>query len=300
LKYIEFGGSTQDKLIKLKERIVESNPRLYRKDYELPNPIYPIIDVQVLMPVKSLRKESPKESVKSNVTSSKPQTSIYDAKHLGATIAPATYYHTQSQLPASKPYNLVPPPPTSGKNIFYPTSNKPPTTSVVAPPLTPQLPKNIYGKPPPMNKPSVVSPVIRNTWEDQKEVLTGRTSITSPIPPPVPTIMAPSSASASMIKNTPPAIRGRILDQANFGIRAFKQDEKEDELDTSKIPQEEQMIVEFFKQEADLLAQIEQNPRKKQDLDNKIKVLYRRLINKELTPEIINTLKNAIRSILYM
>jgi len=57
------------------------------------------------------------------------------------------------------------------------------------------------------------------------------------------------------------------------------------------------MIVEFFKQEADLLAQIEQNPRKKQDLDSKIKVLYRRLINKELTPEIINALKNAIKSI---
>lgn len=56
------------------------------------------------------------------------------------------------------------------------------------------------------------------------------------------------------------------------------------------------MILEFFKQESDLIAQIEQNPKKKQDMDNKIKVLYRRLINKELTPEIINILKTAIRS----
>ena len=55
------------------------------------------------------------------------------------------------------------------------------------------------------------------------------------------------------------------------------------------------MIVEFFTKEADILAQIEQNTRKKQDLDNKIKVLYRRLISNELSPEIIITRKNAIK-----
>jgi len=176
------------------------------------------------MPIKPIQKESPKEIVKKlNTAPSKPQSSIYDAKRLGATIAPATYYHTKSQLPASKPYNPVPPP-ISGKHIFYPTSNKPPTASVIAPPLTPQMPKNTYGNPPPLSRPSMVSPVIRNTWEDQKEVSTGRTSTISPIPPPAPTVVAPSSASASVIKHSPPTIRGQILDQANFGIRAFKQD----------------------------------------------------------------------------
>ena len=61
------------------------------------------------------------------------------------------------------------------------------------------------------------------------------------------------------------------------------------------MPTEDQLIVEYFRQESDILAQVEQNPKKKQDLDIKLKVLYRRLINKELTPEIISLLKNAIK-----
>lgn len=225
LKYIELGGSSQEKLNILKDRIVESNPQQYKKDYSLGNPIYPIVDVKVLMPIKPLRKESPKDVFKkpdNRVTPaqniSKQSTSMYDAKRLGATIAPATYYEPPSSAKSYKPI----PQPAGGKHIFYPSSHKGPASTVIAPPLTPQLPKNIYGKPPPPTRPSVISPVIGNTWETQKEQ--GRLSLTSPVPPPVPTVMAPSSASASMIKSTPPTLRGRILDQANFGIRAFKQD----------------------------------------------------------------------------
>jgi len=63
------------------------------------------------------------------------------------------------------------------------------------------------------------------------------------------------------------------------------------------VPAEDQSIVEYFKQEAEILAQVEQNIKKKQDLDNKLKVLYRRLINKELSPDILVHLKNAIKGI---
>eukprot|EP00826_Nyctotherus_ovalis_P054167 TRINITY_DN7082_c0_g1_i5.p1 TRINITY_DN7082_c0_g1~~TRINITY_DN7082_c0_g1_i5.p1 ORF type:complete len:322 (+),score=50.91 TRINITY_DN7082_c0_g1_i5:501-1466(+) len=221
LRYIELGGSAQDKLATLKERIVESNARVYKKDYGLSTPIYPVIDVKVLMPVKPLRKDLPKEVFKQPAAfkpSPQPQSSMYDAKRLGATIAPATYYP-----PPKSPYNNPAPQSTGGKHIFYPSSYKAPG-AVAAPPLTPQLPKNMYGKVPPISRPSVISPGVRNTWESQKEVSAGRPSITSPIPPPAPAVMAPSSASSSGVKNTPPTLRGRILDQANFGIRAFKHD----------------------------------------------------------------------------
>ena len=228
LKYMELGGSTKDKLAILKERIVKSNPRIYGKNYELPNKIYPITDVKVLMPLNPKTKEThqqfgnskmPPAVISPRTTNTKSRTLTYDAKKLGATIAPATHYPPENAPTSNVPTSKI----SGNKNIFYPFPQYGQSQTVAAPPLTPQQAKNVYGKPQPPTRPNVISPVVRNTWEDNKDSIQRKPSMSSPVPPPAP-VVVPSSTPTSVLKTTPQAAKGRIIEQANFGIRAFKHD----------------------------------------------------------------------------
>ena len=72
----------------------------------------------------------------------------------------------------------------------------------------------------------------------------------------------------------------------------------EEEADLTKISQEDSYIVQYFAQEVEEVAQIEQNPKKKADIEIRLKQLYRRLINNELSPDVLSILKKAILSMI--
>ena len=179
----------------------------------------------------------------------------YDAKKLGATIAQAPNYPP----PVVNQNNVVPPPPmtdapsplsapgprtesaiVSGKKIFYPIARQnqgatfpPPLVSQQPPPVRPppsatRPPAAVTAPPrpvpPPLAPRSVFAP--EKAEEEKKENIPTprKPSMASPVPPPPPAVVMPSANAASMIKGTPPPMKGRILEQANFGIRPFKHD----------------------------------------------------------------------------
>jgi len=157
---------------------------------------------------------------------------------------------SQTQIPPPIARPMAPVPPsrsevfqkaTTGAKIFYPVahvnqSNIPPP--IQAPPIQGPPPLRL---PPPASRPSTLpprppaakpSPQLQNQREEIKQspqitnpLPIRKPGMTSPKPPPVPTVVVPSATStAAIIKGTPPPMKGRILEQANFGIRPFKHD----------------------------------------------------------------------------
>lgn len=262
LKYIELAGHKKEKLWVLKERIVGSNPRAFARNYGLSKPIYPVVDIRVSSASAAISRPSTAASIESSRQPYIPAPAAFVQPRPFATTAPvpAPVPHVPHGIagPFARPVPVLPrpqqpipklqsspaavasphpiPPPIArpemgGRKIFYPVPQTHSATAVPPPPMAPPQGRSPhFVAPPPRVPPAPPRPAAHAgsppaTEEKKDFAMSKRVSgAMSPVPPPPPAVVMPSATPTSIIKGTPPPMKGRFLEQANFGIRPFKHD----------------------------------------------------------------------------
>jgi hypothetical protein len=183
LKYLELANPTNPIILRIKERIINSNPRLFGQVYKLRAAPYPTIDVKVLMPLRAQTQHGYKEEKKASPmykTALSPKTtpapiSSPKKSRSGGMFVPNPH-STAGSPPKNEPISnptmsqprVVPPPvtrPNVPTNVFRstayhkePTYDAPVPQPISTPPVTEYPPPMQGARPTP---PKFVAPALR-------------------------------------------------------------------------------------------------------------------------------------------
>ena len=150
LKYLELGNQTNQSILRIKERIIGSNPRLFGQIYKLRSAPYPTIDVKILMPIKASMSKVQKEEKKSTPMYKKALSPVQPPN------TATTHARPVGTIPGPRPVSTI-----QGQGMFVPSSAT--STAELAPPkvggFNPSAvqPRNV---PPPIRGPVFRPPVV--------------------------------------------------------------------------------------------------------------------------------------------
>lgn len=188
MKYLELANPTNPNVLRIKERIIGSNPRLFGSIYKLHVAPYPTIEVKVLMPLRGSMQPMVREEKK--------------VQKYNAALSPVQPPKTSEQH-ISK--SMAGPPPVTGPGMFgagtfvpaaRPAERPPPKIEpFTAPPIIPQ-PRTV---PPPIIRPPVFNPIaqpVRSPYESPPRL--------TPYQPPVMSLPQPTPIQPAVIP--PPVV----------------------------------------------------------------------------------------------
>lgn len=214
MKYLELANQNNPIVLRIKERIIGSNPRLFGKLYKLRTAPYPTIDVKVLMPLKSQIHSTRVDESKVNQAAPMYKTSLSPVP--GGT-------HNAPRQPRS----VIPANPQRPGGMFVPNphvmDNAPPKTEpIVQPPVNPPRPtpppighKNVFRPPIYQNRPMYEAPEYlppTSTSYPPPSSSHYQPSASSPYRPPAPvSYKPPVTESMPRPIPTPPQFRAPVV-----------------------------------------------------------------------------------------
>lgn len=160
LKYLELANQNNPIVLRIKERIIGSNPRLFGKLYKLRAAPYPTIDVKVMMPLRSQMHSTRVDESKVHQAAPMYKTSL----------SPVT---GSIQTAPRQPRSVIPTNPQRPGGMFVPNAhavdNAPPRTEPsIQPPVNPPRPtpppighKNVFRPPTYQNRPTYEAPAYQ-------------------------------------------------------------------------------------------------------------------------------------------
>ena len=186
MKYLELANPTNPIILRIKERIIGSNPHLFGQVYKLRAAPYPTIDVKVLMPLRAQMQHTYKEEKKASPmyktrlspkTIHQPRNPISNPERPGGMFVPRPYLEVGSP-PKNEPVSnlgmtqprVIPPPvvrPPAPTNVFRPSAYPKESTydgSVPQPinvPPTTEYPPSVQGARPMPTPPKFIAPTVR-------------------------------------------------------------------------------------------------------------------------------------------
>jgi len=251
LKYLDLANSNNVEVLRVKERIIGSNPKQFAKNHKMHSFPYPTIEVKVMMPMKTMgMHQIQKEEKKANEPLYKSKLSpVFTGKPV-----------PDNKVPVAKlPHPVIPTAPTNlrppGKGMFMPNPNIPEpaappkisdVTRIAPPPVV--APVRPVPQPPMIGGRQIVAPVFRPPpirpfpgppeespapapvptrplYAPPPVPSAGFVPASNPPPgytPPPPVVQPPPTTAPSPYTPPPPIARPvpktGILAQANFGI----------------------------------------------------------------------------------
>ena len=223
MRYLELANQNTIEVIRLKDRIIGSNPKVFLKTHKIHGMPYQTIEVKILVSQKGAStKPSQKEEKKDDPLYKKPlspvsQPVIHKPVREPRPVLPQFPKHTEVPRPniahtfrpiAPDVNAAVNPPVVAGRGLPSPPIIRPPAPVPVPPFNAGFVPARQFRPPP-----------IRNQFAPPPQE---QAEMQPPVPPALD--LPPQVPQANVPKVPPSLAKGKLMEQANFGILPFKPD----------------------------------------------------------------------------